>query len=270
VKGLALGPRPVSGSVSLSGISETQSSQTTSPNFDPFAVDEEDEIENNYNSTISMKSRAEINANVNNDVVNANGSESSFYSNYNLGRSTSNDKSRKGRHTTNGNVTPVTNRLISSQRSPLSIEAEPSESGLNANNTANFNANHPNRINYIPGSRKLFVNVALNEDLSCTYRNSKLSAFSVDGNIQILLKADSTAFVPFTLKLSDVYDNIESILENTKFASVISKEEYIQEEDFSSKNKFIVTLPRYDHFFPVLKYRCRSSLIPVPLVSVLS
>jgi hypothetical protein len=177
-------------------------------------------------STDSASSSAEINTNVNNAVANVNGSESSFYSNYNIGRSTSNDKSRKGRHTTNGNLTAVTIRLISSQRSPLSIEKiEPYKSALNANNTANCNVNHPNRINYILESRKLFVNAALNGDLTCTYRNSKLSAISVDGNIQILLKADSTAFVPFTLKLSDVYDNIDSIVEHTKFASVVSKEE---------------------------------------------
>ena len=122
-------------------------------------------------------------------------------------------------------------------------------------------------MKYIPGSRKLFVSIALNEDLSCTYRNSKLSSYSVEGAVQILLKSDSTAFVPFTVVLKDVYDYIESLIENKKYASVMSKEGYDHEGHMASKHEFLVTLPRYDHWFDILKYKCKSTLLPVPLVS---
>ncbi len=121
-----------------------------------------------------------------------------------------------------------------------------------------------NQNKYIPGSRKLFINVALNEDFSCMYRNSKLSDYTVEGNVQILLKSDSTAFVPFQLILKDEGDQIETLIENVKLASSITTS---LDDDYDDTRRFLVTLPKYDHFFEVLKYKCKSKLVPVPLVS---
>ena len=126
------------------------------------------------------------------------------------------------------------------------------------------------KTNYVPGSRKLFVNVALNEDLSCLYNNSQLQTLNIDGTIQILLKSDSTAFVPFTFVLTDVENQIESLVENAKVISTISREEFLKGNDANDiivKNRFLVSLPRYDHFFEALKYKCKPTLLPVPIVS---
>ncbi len=128
----------------------------------------------------------------------------------------------------------------------------------------------PQRQSYVPGSRKLFANVALNEDLSCLYRDSKLSTYSVEGNVQILLKSDSTAFVPFKVALTDVHDHIEMLNENSKYANIVSKEDHMEKDTLGTKFKFMVTLPKYDQFFEILKYKCKSTLIPVPLVSAIA
>ena len=82
---------------------------------------------------------------------------------------------------------------------------------------------------------------------------------------QILLKSDSTAFVPFTVVLSDVHDHIEDLFENKKFANVVTT--LGGGESIGTQRRIDVTLPKYDHFFQLLKYKCKPTLIPVPLVS---
>jgi len=166
--------------------------------------------------------------------------------------------------------------------------------GRNNNNNNNKTINHTiqkevpvpigiskvdnKKSSYIPGSRKLFVNVAMSEDLTCTYRKSKLAAYTVEGRVQILLKSDSTAFVPFTFAMKDVHNYIDTLAENTKLASDMVKQKGgIDDDDddddandtsnneMGSVYKFIVTMPKADIFFPILKYKCKPALVPVPL-----
>mmetsp|Transcript_578 Transcript_578/g.905 ORF Transcript_578/g.905 Transcript_578/m.905 type:complete len:627 (+) Transcript_578:20-1900(+) len=204
-------------------------SQTVPSKFDPFDRDHKADRKNN-SEMISGPN------------------QSNSYSNYSFRRSAvDSTTSRRGQNLQNGKTG---NDPIAPQLPTYRMESAPPPS---------------NRDNYIPGSRKLFVNVALNEDLSCTYRKSKLNAHTTDGSIQILLKSDSTAFVPFTFVLTDLHDHIEKLIENTNYASIISSEDYIHDADVGTRKKFIVKLPKYDHYFPILKYRCKPSLIPVPL-----
>jgi hypothetical protein len=117
---------------------------------------------------------------------------------------------------------------------------------------------------YVPGSRKLFITLALNEDLSCTYSGNKLTSCAVQGIIQLLMKSDSTAFVPFLCRVFDSEKHVESIEHNEKYANDISLERNSEDE---WAYQFIVTLPKSDNYYPILKYMCSKSLIPVPLVS---
>ena len=116
---------------------------------------------------------------------------------------------------------------------------------------------------YVPGSRKLFIAMALNEDLSCTYRGSKLTSCVVEGIVQLQMKSKSTAFVPFVVRIKDDDDHAGSIQENSDIANDLSHEN----EGNGWKYKFIVTLPKADSYYPVLKYTCSNALVPVPLVS---
>ena len=205
--------------------------------FDPFAMDEENE------ASLPNEQRPEFDSNI---------------------ASTS---STSMRHTlVNGNTSE------SAPSTSTSLQTPPPPPPLPNNNTTTTTT--PNRSTYIPGSRKLFANIALNEDLSCLYRESKLSSYSVEGNVQILLKSDSTAFVPFKVVLTDIHDMIELLNENSKYTNIVSKEEFNNgssvEQDGGSLGtqfKFLVNMPKYDHFFEILKYKCKPTLIPVPLVS---
>jgi hypothetical protein len=118
------------------------------------------------------------------------------------------------------------------------------------------------RSEYVPGSRKLFTMLALNEDFTCSYRNSKMQSFSVDGTVQVQLKSESTAFVPFSVLVRDSMGHIEKLEENTELVNDISKE-LTKNEDW--EYKFIVTLPKPDVYFPILKYKCTTKVSPIPL-----
>jgi hypothetical protein len=122
------------------------------------------------------------------------------------------------------------------------------------------------RAGYVPGSRKLFITLALNEDLSCAYVGNKLTHCAVQGIIQILMKSESTAFVPFLCQLFDSEMHIESIEHNEKYANNISHERVPGNE---WAYQFIVTLPKADNYYPVLKYMCNKKVVPVPLVSLM-
>ncbi len=124
----------------------------------------------------------------------------------------------------------------------------------------------PPRSSYVPGSRKIFTTMALNEDLVCTYKGSRMTSCIVQGIVQILMNSDSTAFVPFAVRVFDDDDHISSIEENKQFLNDVSKEKEPGDEDWG--HKYIVTLPKADNYYPILRYDCGDKLIPVPLVRI--
>jgi len=109
------------------------------------------------------------------------------------------------------------------------------------------------------GGTKALVNVALNEDLTCFYKLSKLSSCSVEGVVQVQVRSNVDKTVPFQLLIKDPSNYIHTIQENKMHArSVIDK---TKNSDFA----FAVSVPKADEYFPVMRYKCRDDLRPVPI-----
>lgn len=117
------------------------------------------------------------------------------------------------------------------------------------------------------GAARVQVNVALNEDLTCFYKLSKMSSCSVEGVVQVQVKTNAEQAVPFYLSIRDPSSHIMSLQENKKFAEdmagTINQEPPSRRPDY----KFTVSVPKGDNYFPVMRYKCGSELRPVPIVS---
>ncbi|VEU41186.1 unnamed protein product [Pseudo-nitzschia multistriata] len=103
---------------------------------------------------------------------------------------------------------------------------------------------------------KVFVNIALNEDLTCFYKVSKLSSCSVEGVIQVQVRSNIDRGIPFSLLIHDPSNYIQSIQENKKYAEVTND---------NTTHKFAVSVPKTEEYFPVIRYKCGSDLRPVPI-----
>jgi len=122
------------------------------------------------------------------------------------------------------------------------------------------------------------VSVALNEDLTCSYRDSKISSCSVEGMVQVQVKLpdgrgslDDEEAPPFALYLKDSSRHLRSLQENKKYAggygaavSALTGENIEDESDHNDR-RFVVTLPRVGSYFPVMRYKCSPELRPVPI-----
>lgn len=108
---------------------------------------------------------------------------------------------------------------------------------------------------------RLQINVALNEDLACSYKMSQLSSCTVEGVVQVQVKSNVAADIPFCLSLKDLSYQIESLTENGKYAEDISEDTGVMDR------RFIVSVPKGDSYFPVVRYKCIEDLRPVPIVS---
>jgi len=121
-----------------------------------------------------------------------------------------------------------------------------------------------------PGT-KVIVNIAMNEDLSCSYCSSKLASCLIEGMIQAQIKSNSSAYTPFALTLSDTSDQIRTVVENKKYADDVSHELSTHNTNTNETNvhyKYAVTLPKVNHYYPIVKYKCNNDLRPVPIVSI--
>ena len=117
--------------------------------------------------------------------------------------------------------------------------------------------------------RFLDIGLALNEDLTCEYHRSKLSSLSVDGTVQVSVKTRyerepslhqrQQPTAPFSLIFTDHSGHIKALQENKKFV----KQGDIVNREFA----YTIRVPREDEYFPVLRYKCGTSLRPVPIVS---
>uniref|UniRef100_A0A7S4AWU2 MHD domain-containing protein n=1 Tax=Pseudo-nitzschia australis TaxID=44445 RepID=A0A7S4AWU2_9STRA len=106
---------------------------------------------------------------------------------------------------------------------------------------------------------KALVNIALNEDLSCFYKVSKLSSCSVEGVIQVQARCNTDRAVPFSLLVRDPSKCIQSIQENKKYAEIST--DHTTKSDYA----FAVSVPKADEYFPVMRYKCGNELRPVPI-----
>ena len=129
----------------------------------------------------------------------------------------------------------------------------------------------------VPDSR-FKVHVALNEDLTCSYRDSKIASCSVEGVVQAQVKRrsenpDEVEAPPFVMYVRDPSNHIREIAENNNvagdyFATVASftgKEPKEEDDEAEGDRRFVVTLPKAGTYFPLIRYKCTSDLRPVPI-----
>jgi len=119
--------------------------------------------------------------------------------------------------------------------------------------------------------RFLDIGLALNEDLTCEYHRSKLSSLSVDGTVQVSVKTRyeqepsprqrQQPTAPFSLIFTDHSGHIKALQENKKFV------EHVTQGDIANREfAYTIRVPREDEYFPVVRYKCGTSLRPVPIV----
>ena len=116
---------------------------------------------------------------------------------------------------------------------------------------------------------KVLVNIALNEDITCFYKLSKLTSCSVEGVVQVQVKSNVDQGVPFFLLIRDPSKCIQSIQENKKYADSMADTLVSNHHHRTSKSDymFTVSVPKADDYFPVMRYKCGDELQPVPIVS---
>ena len=114
---------------------------------------------------------------------------------------------------------------------------------------------------------KVLVNIALNEDLTCFYKLSKMSSCSVEGVVQVQVKSNLDQGVPFLLLMRDPSKHIQSIQENKKFADSMAGSLSAEPPATRPDYMFTVSVPKADNYFPVMRYKCGDELRPVPIVS---
>lgn len=122
------------------------------------------------------------------------------------------------------------------------------------------------RDNSTDGLNRIQVNVALNEDLTCSYKQSKISSCLIEGVVQVQVKSDCKEETPFVLLMRDPSRHIRMIQENRRYAS--DKTEQLSdshEEDAGVDFKFEISVPKAENYFPVMRYKCSPELRPVPI-----
>jgi len=94
---------------------------------------------------------------------------------------------------------------------------------------------------------------------------------------------DTSTIPPILVRVKDSSIHIDSIRENKKVAQIITnfqneQEESIEEVDDEEKvddtdnkkdDRYSISLPRFDHYFPVIRYKCNNILPHVLIVSVI-
>ena len=120
---------------------------------------------------------------------------------------------------------------------------------------------HP-AASFTNNATRLVVSIALNEDLAVSYRQSNIQSCSIEGVIQVQVKSESSAVIPFALYLTDPARHVQIMQENKKYANDTSNE--IQAGS-DARYKFVVAIPTPDQYFPILKYKCSEDLRPVPI-----
>jgi len=164
-------------------------------------------------------------------------------------------------------------------QSAASIGTESAASIMTEQEEAFVQPNEPTvteEVNAVEPTRYLDVELALNEDLTCEYKRSKLSSLTVEGTVQVRVKSRyeeepppehrQSSMIPFFLVFQDHSGHIKALQENKKFVENVTHEQRnaIANREFT----YTVKVPREEEYFPVVRYKCGNSLRPVPIVSV--
>lgn len=110
-------------------------------------------------------------------------------------------------------------------------------------------------------AQRLQVNIALNEDLTCSYKFSKMTSCSVEGVIQVQVKTNVRYIAPFHMDVRDPSQHILTLQENKKFAD----DTLPSTGGVPGNRSFTITVPKADNYFPLIRYKCSSELRPVPI-----
>lgn len=118
-----------------------------------------------------------------------------------------------------------------------------------------------------PQKPKIQVNIALNEDLTCSYRQSRISSCTIEGVVQVQVKSELTTGTPFFLLLKDPANHIRMIQENRRYADDMTEAFLTErkEEEKGFDHKFTISVPKAENYFPVMRYKCSNELRPVPI-----
>jgi hypothetical protein len=118
----------------------------------------------------------------------------------------------------------------------------------------------------VDGMNRIQVNVALNEDLTCSYKQSKISSCTIEGVVQVQVKSDAPDSAPFFLLMRDPSRHIRMIQENRRYADDMSERlSETNPDDVGVDYKFTISVPRAENYFPVMRYKCSPELRPVPI-----
>jgi hypothetical protein len=123
-------------------------------------------------------------------------------------------------------------------------------------------------------TRHLEVGLALNEDLTCEYKRSKLSSLTVEGTVQVRVRTrykddgstpqqQQSPPIPFLLVFQDHSGHMKALQENKKFVENITHEN--NDDVVNREFTYTIKVPREEEYFPVVRYKCGSSLRPVPI-----
>jgi hypothetical protein len=148
------------------------------------------------------------------------------------------------------------------ETSAINVDENEVETNTNGGGAFLTGGNHRDGI-----AAKVLVNIALNEDLTCFYKLSKMSSCSVEGVVQLQVKSNVDRGVPFLLLLRDPSKHIQSIQENKKFADSMAESLLSEPPATRPDYMFTVSVPKADNYFPVMRYKCGDELRPVPIVS---
>lgn len=115
------------------------------------------------------------------------------------------------------------------------------------------------------GRPRLQINIALNEDLTCSYKASKMTSCNVEGVVQIQLKVAPRSGIPFQIILRDPSGHLLSLQENKKYAEDMRKNAQHGDNGGRSDRLYKIIIPQTSNYFPVLRYKCSQELRPVPI-----
>ena len=143
-------------------------------------------------------------------------------------------------------ISPVPVAKVSIQFNPF-----PTQESENSKKNITYN---------IEQAPSLVVNVVLDEKITCSFHQSRISSCSIKGRILVMAQSNSLEVVPFVLSVKDLSYHIQSIEENRMFV-----EKFSNENNNSRIFKYTINLSKLDDYLPILNYKCSKDLQPIPI-----
>lgn len=109
------------------------------------------------------------------------------------------------------------------------------------------------------------VNIAMNEDLACSYKMSKMVSCIVEGVVQVqVTKSDeSSNIAPFVIRVKDPSKHINTLVENSEYAENVSLDSEISDKEHI--REYLITVSNSDNYFPIFKYKVAKQVRPIPI-----